>query len=1067
MLLAAGCSKAVRKSRHLERANRYYEAELYDRAQIEFWNVLRLEPTNSLAIQRLGLAFYQQGEWVKAFAFLRKAAELDTNNVDIRLKLGMTYLAGRKLKEARDEAAFVLARQPGNEEALLLLSDATASPKEAQEVQRRLDELRPSAGKTAGYHVAMGIVRLRQQDLSAAEVAISQALALNPKSSAAHLAMGNLYALSNDLKRAGQSYKAAADLAPARSTVRLKYADFQMRIGDFESAKSILNEIIRKAPDYVPAWNRLSEIALAEKKFDDCAALVNRILLRDPENYEALLLRGRLKLAQGEPAKAVGELERMATAYARVPQVHFQLGLAHLLNRDLPKALGSLNQAIALDGNYTEAILVLAELNIRRGDPASAIALLTQLIKKNPQLGQAYVSLATAYQAAKNPDEALTVYRRMAEAFPKDPQPYLLMGLLGGQTKAEESRKAFEKAFELAPDRLDVLEQLVRLDVAEKRYQTAMNRLQVPLEKHPDAVGYKLLQAQVFLAQGNTNQAEAILVKTIALEPNSRGAYLMLAQIYVDTKKQAEALQSLRAVLAKTPKDVPALMMIGMIYEETGNFSAAQQAYEKVLEVNPRVYYALNNLACLYSERLGQLNKAYAMAYKAREIRPFDAIPADTLGWILYRRGDYALALSPLKDSTAQLNGSKEPLQTQAEIWFHLGMTHYMLGEEDPARLALQQALQLAQEFPGRAEASNRLALLNLEVNSAKPNLTTILEKALAEQPGDPVALSRLAAIYERDGLTDKAVKTYEKALKSNPNHVAAMVRLAQLYNERLHNPDKAMEWAQNAHNLAPQDPLISHTLGRLAYQTGDPKNYKWALSLLQESARKLPAESEVWYDLGWAYYNLGRLPEAEDAMQRALQTNPAFAHADGAKRFLALSAVYTVQTKASLGAAQVQETLKSEPDSIPAMLAAAVIYQQQGTMTAARQVYEKILNRNPLFAPANRSLAGLYAGHFGEFRKAYEAGMKAREVYRQDADLAKTLGVAAYQCGDYAQSAQFLKESAGKLTTDADVFYYLGLAHYRLKEKRECQQALQKALAMNLQPTSATEARRILTEWK
>jgi hypothetical protein len=50
---------------------------------------------------------------------------------------------------------------------------------------------------------------------------------------------------------------------------------------------------------------------------------------------------------------------------------------------------------------------------------------------------------------------------------------------------------------------------------------------------------------------------------------------------------------------------------------------------------------------------------------------------------------------------------------------------------------------------------------------------------------------------------------------------------------------------------------------------------------------------------------------------------------------------------------------------------------------------------------------------------------------------------------------------------------YYLGIAHFeaskqakdRLKERQESKQALQKALALNVQADLATDAKRVLTE--
>lgn len=42
-----GCSPAAKKARHLERANRYFDSGQYDKAEIEYINVLQLDHERS------------------------------------------------------------------------------------------------------------------------------------------------------------------------------------------------------------------------------------------------------------------------------------------------------------------------------------------------------------------------------------------------------------------------------------------------------------------------------------------------------------------------------------------------------------------------------------------------------------------------------------------------------------------------------------------------------------------------------------------------------------------------------------------------------------------------------------------------------------------------------------------------------------------------------------------------------------------------------------------------------------------------------------------------------------
>ena len=85
----------------------------------------------------------------------------------------------------------------------------------------------------------------------------------------------------------------------------------------------------------------------------------------------------------------------------------------------------------------------------------------------------------------------------------------------------------------------------------------------------------------------------------------------------------------------------------------------------------------------------------------------------------------------------------------------------------------------------------------------------------------------------------------------------------------------------------------------------------------------------------------------------------------------------------------------------------------------------------------------------------------------KDDAEVAKAVGILAYRRADYKRSTQLLKESARKRADDAELHYYLGMAHFKLKESKESKTALQRALTLNVQTKFATEAKRVIAELK
>ena len=1059
LLFATGCSKEARKNRYLSRANADFAASRYEQAEIHYRKALQIAPENSTAIGHLGIICQEQGRLPQALAYLRKATELAPDDSELQLKLCLTKLALGARQEARADAERVLQKQPGQADALVALAETTTSLKEAQETARQIKALRQQDKDRPGYHLALATLYLRQGQIAEVAPELNQALALDPKFPATHTALGTLYWLSNDLARADAAFKTGAELSPPRSPRRLKYAEFKLKTGATNEAVKILEELTHKVPDYLPPWIYLAQFAFTQNRLEECSAFLQKVIARDPYNIQAILLGANVKLQKGEIPQATEELLRLSKVFSHSPGIQQLLARCYLLNGEDAKAEASLKDALALDPNFPEAILALAELSMKKGDFAAAARSLEQLLKHDPELPQAHMLLAAAYAAQKKFDPALAVYRQMQARFPRNPQvPFLMAGILVQQKQMSDARKACSQALELAPDFLPPLELLVDLDLADKQPQAALKRVQEQIERRPKVPELQLLLAKIYLQQEDLAQAETTLLKIIELAPQLQTPYMLLARIYLSSGKTQQALDKLNSYVART-NDAPTQLQIGIIQDSLKNYPAAREAYEKALAANPKFGPALNNLAYLYCENLDQVGKAQELAERARQLYPADPSIVDTLGWVFYRKGDFPKALTLLAEAaTAAPN---EP-----EIQYHLGMVRYALGQEGAARSALGMAVKSDKNFSGKEKARQNLAILAIDPKASDPAAQTQLEKRLTEDPNDSIALVRLAGIHIRNGAPEKALKTYEQALAVNPKNAFVLASLARLLAApgSLKNSEKALGYAKDAHAAAPEDAGISQLLGHLACEAGD---YKWAASLLKDAALKLPDQPALFYDLARASYGLGQLSAAETALQNALKGTATFGQADEAKRFRSLLQAYRDPAQRATVAAQLPEVLKADPNYIPALMVNQLLLQGKGDFQAARKTLDHVLAINPLFVPAARDLAILCFDRFPDEPKASELAMKAREAFPDDPNLARVLGILAYRREDYSNAARFLKQSLQSRGNDAELFYYLGMAQYRLKSSAESKQSLNRALNLNLAPQLATEAKRVLGELK
>ena len=86
--LFCGCSKQARFERHLKRAESYFAAKEFKKAEVEYLNALRLQSTNGIAFKKLATIYYEQGKAGQALLYFQGVCALDKDDNDARVKMG-------------------------------------------------------------------------------------------------------------------------------------------------------------------------------------------------------------------------------------------------------------------------------------------------------------------------------------------------------------------------------------------------------------------------------------------------------------------------------------------------------------------------------------------------------------------------------------------------------------------------------------------------------------------------------------------------------------------------------------------------------------------------------------------------------------------------------------------------------------------------------------------------------------------------------------------------------------------------------------------------------------------
>ena len=213
-------------------------------------------------------------------------------------------------------------------------------------------------------------------------------------------------------------------------------------------------------------------------------------------------------------------MERLAKAYPGVPGFGYQLALIYLQQNKLEPAGAALKRAITANPDFAEAIILLAQVNLRSGNAEAVIPAMTELLKKHPDFTAARLLLAEGHQLMGRLDDAVKVIQELITSAPQDSQSSLLPWASAERAKKnEEARKAFEKVHELNPENAAATDQLIDLDIANKDFDGAMSKAQQELTRAPNATVSHYLVGKVHAAANSWGSGRKFDVQSAGAGP--------------------------------------------------------------------------------------------------------------------------------------------------------------------------------------------------------------------------------------------------------------------------------------------------------------------------------------------------------------------------------------------------------------------------------------------------------------------------------------------------------------------------------------------------------------------
>ncbi|MGD1809423.1 tetratricopeptide repeat protein [Dapis sp. BLCC M126] len=606
-------------------------------AMIAYQKALSIKPDYVEAYKKLAEVYSMQGHFDAAISACKEAVKIQPNFASAYLTLGNIFQSQNLFEQAINTYYQALKYQPN----------------------------------FAEVYANIASVYYKQRQFNLAIFNYQKALAINPKLASVQLMLGNVFAQTGEFDQAVYCYQNLLQIKPEDPKAYFKLAEVFALYTNLEPAFDYYQKSLSIQPNYREAFAKLYKLLkpettkqelevlfsewqkLAEENNQNIKEYIDSVIQEKSTNFIE-----KEKFTGAENREAIisdGEHGIQPATFNLIPDQKvdsFDNTDDNLLYSD------AVEENLEKTGKFTtfeyqksesefpkkllkfpaaEAYINQANLTLKEGNLAAAIASCKQALKIQPDYAPCYVTLGNAFYQQNNLEAALRAYSQGLEI---EPEVAEVQGNIGsvyfqlGQYK--QALFHYQKAIDLKPGLAGIYWNIGKLFQYLGKVDEALDAWEKALEIQPDIV-----EADFHFKLGNTlvklsriNDAVKSYERAINLKPDYTEAYSNLANILgKQGDKEAAAKYYQKALNINSElKHLHEKLANNLLLK--GDYDQAIFNYQEAIKYNPNSYDAYANLGTALSNK-GLLESALEKYYKALELKPNWAEVYSRIGHII------------------------------------------------------------------------------------------------------------------------------------------------------------------------------------------------------------------------------------------------------------------------------------------------------------------------------------------------------------------------------------------------------------------------------------------------
>lgn len=491
---------------------------------------------------------------------LRDFVAKSPDDYDLRLMLGELLQRSRSYPQAIDVYNEIIKRDADGPKGLTArdrLADIALAQGREADARKLVDEVLAKNAHDADALTRRAEMELAKSDAAAAIGDLRAVLRDRPRSVPLQTLLARAYWLNGEPALSEQTLHAALDIAPNSLAVNEDLAKLLLETHRPEKAVEIMEHAVHDAPQDASARILLIRTYLA--KPDNAAAKAAALDLQTlvPASGAGAYFAGLADAGQNKLDDAKKELEQSLKLQPDAFDTLSALARLDVARGQPQAAIALLKTAADQDSNNAPVLNLLGELYLGQKDLPHAQDALTRATVAAPKWWIPYRNLALVKLAGSDTDGAIAAYKSGLALAPTDPELVSELALIyEGHGRTDEAIATYDAAYRLNPKSTGIANNLAMLLVTYRTDRASLDRARDLSSGFASSEDGRLLDTNgwVHFKRGEYAEALPVLGRAIDKVPDSRQIRFHYAMAELHAGQADRAKTDLETALAGAAK---------------------------------------------------------------------------------------------------------------------------------------------------------------------------------------------------------------------------------------------------------------------------------------------------------------------------------------------------------------------------------------------------------------------------------------------------------------------------------------------------------------------------------